>query len=248
MMGAALGGLDALVLPAVSPGFWPLISMGAILGGTMRAPLTALMFGLELTHDINALLPLAIGCATAHATTVLLMRRSILTEKIARHGHHIVREYVVDPFESMRVSDIMARPAQSVPASWTVRDVVTFFTASEAPRRHKSYPVTDAQGRVAGMVSRADALRWMLGEVAPERSLAEQLTGQELMTGYEDELVGHLADRMSATDTGRVPILARENGALVGLVARRDLLRVRASARRHEHEREALIRWLPRRL
>jgi CBS domain-containing protein len=97
------------------------------------------------------------------------------------------------------------------------------------------------------MVSRADALRWMLGEVAPERLLSEQLAGQELMTGYEDELVGHLADRMSATDTGRVPILARGTGALVGLVARRDLLRVRANARRQEHEREALIRVLPRR-
>ncbi len=248
MMGGVIGALFGGVVSPGDTGVWALVGMASMMGGTMRAPLTSLMFGLELTHDINALLPLAIGCATAHATTVLLLKRSILTEKIARRGHHIVREYVVDPFETMRVSDIMARPAESVPLSWTVRDVVTFFTASEAPRRHKSYPVTDAQGRVAGMVSRADALRWMLGEVAPERSLAEQLAGQELMTGYEDELVGHLADRMSATDTGRVPILERGSGALVGLVARRDLLRVRASARRHEHEREALIRVLPRRV
>ncbi|HEY8052165.1 MAG: chloride channel protein [Steroidobacterales bacterium] len=247
MMGGVIGALFGVVVSPGDTGIWALVGMAAMMGGTMRAPLTALMFGLELTHDINALMPLAVGCATAHATTVLLMKRSILTEKIARRGHHIVREYVVDPFETMRVSDIMAKPAESVPASWTVRDVVTFFTADEAPRRHKSYPVTDGEGHVIGIVSRADTLRWMLGEVAPERSLADQLAGQELMTGYEDELVGHLADRMAATDTGRVPILARANGALVGLVARRDLLRVRASARRHEHEREALIRVLPRR-
>jgi len=158
-----------------------------------------------------------------------------------------VREYVVDPFETMRVADIMARPAEALPASWTVRDVVTFFTAADTPRRHKSYPVTDRAGRLIGMVSRADALRWMLGEVAPQRLLEEQLAGQELMTGYTDELVGHLADRMSATGTGRVPILERASGRLVGLVARRDLLRVRSHARRHEHEREAMIRVLPRR-
>jgi CBS domain-containing protein len=221
--------------------------MAAMMGGTMRAPLTAMMFGLELTHDINAMLPLVIGCATAHTTTVLLLKRSILTEKIARRGHHIVREYVVDPFETMRVADIMASPAETLPASWTVRDVVTFFTAPDAPRRHKSYPVTDRGGNVVGMVSRADALRWMLGEVAPERTLSQQLAGQELMTAYGDEPVGHLADRMSATDTGRVPILERSSGRLVGLVARRDLLRVRAHAIRHEREREALIRVLPRR-
>jgi chloride channel protein, CIC family len=64
---------------------------------------------------------------------------------------------------------------------------------------------------------------------------------------YGDGLVGHLADRMSATDAGRVPILERSSGAPVGLVARRDLLRVRARTVRHEHERKALIRVLPRR-
>ncbi|HET7757976.1 MAG TPA: chloride channel protein, partial [Steroidobacteraceae bacterium] len=247
IMGGVIGSLFGGVATPADTGIWALVGMAAMMGGTMRAPLTAMMFGLELTHDMSAILPLAIGCATAHTTTVLLLKRSILTEKIARRGHHIVREYVVDPFETMRVADIMAHPAEALPASWTVRDVVTYFTAPRAPRRHKSYPVTDPQGRVIGMVSRADALRWMLGETAPERTLAEQLAGQELMFGYEDELVGHLADRMSATDTGRVPILERASGALVGLVARRDLLRVRANVRRHEHEREALIRVLPRR-
>jgi chloride channel protein, CIC family len=247
IMGGAIGSVFGGFVSPAETGIWALVGMAAMMGGTMRAPLTAMMFGLELTHDINAMLPLVIGCATAHTTTVLLLKRSILTEKVARRGHHIVREYVVDPFETMRVADIMASPAEALPASWTVRDVVSFFTAPNAPRRHKSYPVTDRNRRVVGMVSRADALRWMLGESPPQRTLAEQLAGQELMVGYEDELVGHLADRMTATDTGRVPILARDTAELVGLVARRDLLRVRASARRHEHEREALIRVLPRR-
>ena len=66
----------------VSPGdtgMWALVGMAAMMGGTMRSPLTAMMFGLELTHDLNALLPLAyIGCAAAHLTTVLLLKRSIL--------------------------------------------------------------------------------------------------------------------------------------------------------------------------
>jgi CBS domain-containing protein len=247
MMGGVVGALFGALVSPGDTGLWALVGMAAMMGGTMRAPLTAMMFGLELTHDIQAMLPLVIGCASAHTTTVLLLKRSILTEKIARRGHHIVREYVVDPFETMRVADIMARPAESVPASWTVRDVVTFFTAPDAPRRHKSYPVTDRAGRVVGMVSRADALSWMLGDVAPERTLSEQLAGQELITAYRDELVGHLADRMSSTDIGRVPILERASGRLVGLVARRDLLRVRSQAIRHEHEREALIKVLPRR-
>jgi H+/Cl- antiporter ClcA len=246
IMGGVVGSLFGAVVSPGETGMWALVGMASMMGGTMRAPLTSMMFGLELTHDLNAMLPLAIGCAAAHATTVLLLKRSILTEKVARRGHHITREYVIDPFETIRVIDIMARPAESLPAAWTVAQTLTFFTAPDAPRRHKSYPVVDAAGKVLGMVSRADALRWLGDADAQEKLLREQVAGQELVVGYDDELAGHLADRMAATDIGRVPILSRSSGALVGLVARRDLLRVRSNIMRNEHEREALIRVLPR--
>jgi CBS domain-containing protein len=211
----------------------------------MRSPLTAMMFGIELTHDINSMLPLAIGCATAHATTVLLMKRSILTEKVARRGHHVVREYVVDPFETMRISDIMARPVDTLPSTLTVREAIEFFTGPDASQRHKSYPVVGAGGRLTAVVSRADALQWLLDKKETDTPLGEQLAGQDIVISYEDELVGRLADRMAETGKGRIPIINRQSGALVGLVARRDLLRVRANMIRHEQEREKLIRLLP---
>ena len=252
IMGGVLGSLFGALCgvqfsPGSDTGMWALIGMGAMMGGTMRSPLTALMFGLELTHDMNSLLPLAIGCVAAHLTTVLLLKRSILTEKIARRGHHITREYVVDPFETVRVADIMAQPAEALPADWTVGETLTFFTAPDAPRRHKSYPVIDRDGRVLGMVSRADALRWLRDEHSLTGLLREQIAGQELVVAYDDELAGQLADRMTSSDVGRVPIVNRQSGSLVGLVARRDLLRVRTNMVRHEREREALIRVLPRR-
>src|SRR5919202_104807 len=78
MIGGALGGLEARVLPWEGIGFWPLISMGAILGGTMRSPLTGVIFALELTHDMTVMLPLLIACMVGHAYTVLVLRRSIL--------------------------------------------------------------------------------------------------------------------------------------------------------------------------
>src|SRR5260370_907322 len=97
MMGGALGGLEAAVLPFEGVGFWPLVSMGAILGGTMRSPFTGIVFALELTHDVNMLLPLLVAVAIAHGFTVLMLPRSILTEKVARRGFHVSREYAVDP-------------------------------------------------------------------------------------------------------------------------------------------------------
>src|SRR6185369_1805230 len=95
MMGGALGGVEARFLPALGPGFWPLVSMGAILGGSLRSPLTGVLFSLELTHDVNMMLPLLVAVCVAHGLTVLVMRRSILTEKIARRGYHLSREYSI---------------------------------------------------------------------------------------------------------------------------------------------------------
>ena len=88
-----LAALEARFLPWEGAGFWPLVSMGAILGGTMRSPFTGVVFAFELTHDVNMLLPLLVAVTIAHAFTVLVLRRSILTEKIARRGYHLSREY-----------------------------------------------------------------------------------------------------------------------------------------------------------
>jgi len=241
IMGGVLGELCGAAFPLGDAPLWALIGMAAMMGGTMRAPLTALVFALELTHDFGAMVPLAIASTTAYATTVLLLKRSILTEKVARRGYHITREYSVDAFELMLVRDIMARPADTLPASLSIDAAVQFFTAPDAPRRHKSYPVLDASGRLIGMVSRADALRWLRQPPRTARTLAE-VCDRELVMAYDDEPVARVVDRMNATQVGRIPVLRRADRALVGLVARRDLLRVRSSVSGSERDRAALIR------
>lgn len=241
IMGGALGALFGGVMPDGDIGLWSLIGMAAMMGGTMRSPLTAIIFAVELTHNFGALLPLAIGCTMAHATTVPLLRRSILTEKVARRGHHVMREYIVDPFETMRVADIMAKPVDTLPAEMPIEDVIAFFTAPDAPKRHKSYPVIDRAAGLVGIVARADVLRWTREGWPAGETLADILDERDCVTGFSDELVGQLADRMAEADVGRVPILRRADGTVIGLVARRDLLRVRATAVTHERKREALI-------
>ena len=136
----------------------------------------------------------------------------------------------------------MARPVDTLSAEMMINDVVAFFTAPDVPQRHKSYPVLDEAGALIGMVARADVLRWTMSGWAAGTQLRDALGEQEIVTGYEDELVGPLADRMAATDVGRVPILRRNDDNVVGLVARRDLLRVRADVLRHERERDVLLR------
>src|SRR5215470_13376671 len=128
--------------------------MGAILGGTMRAPFTAILFALELTHDINVLLPLLVAAILAHATTVLLLKRSILTEKVARRGFHLSREYAIDPLEILFVREVMRTKLVALPAEATVEDLRHTLVREPAQRGQHLYPVVDSEKRVKGVITR----------------------------------------------------------------------------------------------
>jgi H+/Cl- antiporter ClcA len=236
IIGGALGFLEGQVLPG-GGGFWALIGMAAMMGGTMRAPLTGALFAFELTGDSKALLPLLVATGAAYGLTVLALKRSILTEKVARRGHHVSREYTVDPLQQAWVSEIMVSPVATLPGAMPIEKAVAFFTAEEAPR-HKSYPVLDDEDRVVGMASRGDVLRWMKERGHGRQTLGDLVSKTPLVSGSPDELVWRLVDRMVAEDVGRVPIIDAE-GHLLGLVARKDLLAVRARLRGMEEERSS---------
>ncbi len=239
ILGGALGALEGSFLPGGS-GFWALLGMAATMGGTMRAPLTGALFAVELTGDLHALPALLAATGAAYAVTVLILKRSILTEKIARRGHHLTREYSTDPFELMRVSDIMVIDVDSLPATLGLDEVIAFFTAPEP--RHRSYPVIDAERHLVGLVHRADVLRWMEARPDASASLLDLISDRGPIVGWPEEMVGSLADRMATHDIGRAPIIDAV-GRLVGLVSRKDILRVRAEARASEQERNVYLRW-----
>ncbi|MCE7901736.1 MAG: CBS domain-containing protein [Gammaproteobacteria bacterium PRO9] len=243
IIGGALGALVGTVISPAHAALFALLGMASMMGGTMRSPLTATIFALELTGSPDVLLPLITACTAAHAVTILILDRSILTERIARRGHHIFREYGIDPFETTRVGDIMIRAVDTLPAELTVDEVVKYFT--ERDDRHKAYPVIDGNRQLVGIVSRGDVLRWMVDEETWPTPLADAVTERDFVVGSADEMVGHLADRMARADVGRVPIVDAD-GRLIGLVARKDLLDARAGLRSQESDRTAPLRRRPR--
>lgn len=118
MIGGAVGALAGHLGHASSEGqaFWALIGMGAMLAGSLGVPMTAILFSLELTNCLAALVPLTMGCVAAYLVTALLMPRSILTEKLSRRGYHLTREYGIDPLEIVIVRDLMSPISQPVPS------------------------------------------------------------------------------------------------------------------------------------
>lgn len=237
IIGGAAGWLMGLALPG-NPGFWALLGMAAMLGGTMRAPLTGALFAVELTGEVRLMVPLLTATVAAYAVTVLLMKRSILTEKIARRGQHISREYTVDPYQLMRVSEVMIHDVDVLTADSTIGEaIITLGTG-----KHRIYPVVDAKGRPVGLVTRADALLWRVESGHTTSLLGERVSDASLAVVYPNDVVTHVVDVMLATDKGRIPVVDPQTGILVGLVTRKDLLQVRVSVARSESERESFFR------
>jgi CIC family chloride channel protein len=221
IMGGALGSLEAGWLTVGDAGLWATISMAAMMGGTMRSPLTAVAFMLELTDDIRVLPGLLIACAAAHAVTVLIMRRSILTEKVARRGYHVMREYIVNPLARIRVADVMERDAPTLPANQKLDVILRGLAAhDQVLGRRYAWPLLDSEGRLAGIVTRGDLVRMIERDESGEMTLLEAGSNKPIVT-YPDELLEQAVDKMVRHDIGRLPVVQRSDPKqLVGYLGR----------------------------
>ncbi len=244
LMGGALGGIEARFLPVEGTGFWPLVSMGAILGGTMRSPFTGIVFAVELTHDVNMLLPLLVAATIAHAFTVLALRRSILTEKVVRRGYHLSREYAIDPLEILFVREVMRPSVTALPADLPLAGLARWLEG--AGRRERIYPVIDAERRLLGVVRRG-ALRTFLREHGDGRDRPLSAVVEPVpIVAHPDEPLRAVAYRMAETGLTRFPVVERGVARrLLGIVALRDLLEARVRDLEAERRRERVLPLRP---
>ncbi|WP_340267259.1 chloride channel protein [Sphingobium mellinum] len=237
ILGGAAGFLLGQFLPG-DPGFWAMIGMAGVMSGAMRAPMTGAIFAVELTGQFNAI-PCTIAAAgSAYAISVLLMRRSILTEKIARRGRHILQEYTVDPLDLLQASQIMTRDPATLPGSMSVEAAVAYFATQAA---HRSYPVIDPQGRLLGLVSRTDALRWQIDRNRDQTSLADAVSDAAQPVAYPDTPSGVVADLIIESGIGRIPIIDPGSRHVLGILSRQDLLKTRSANRRAEVGRSRYV-------
>jgi CBS domain-containing protein len=244
MMGGALGGLEAMFLPAEGAGFWPLISMAAVMGGTMRAPLMAIIFAFELTHDANSLLPLLIASLMSYSVTVLTLKRSILTEKVARRGYHLSSEYSVDPLEILFVREVMRTNVVALPASGKLADVLDLLRVdADHPQEQRLLPVVDAEGQLVGVLTRADMREAIAsGGDTALRSMLRDIVRRETIETAPNEPLRAAVYRMAERGVTRMPVVERETGKFVGLIALDDMLKGRSRHLEEERRRDRPLR------
>jgi CBS domain-containing protein len=246
MVGGALGAVEAHIFPAVAPGFWPLVGLAGVLGGVMRSPLTGVVFAIELTGRLDAMLPLLVAASAAYAVSVLTLKRSVLTEKIARRGYHLTREYDVDPLEVLFVREVMSTDVVTFLNGESVAEVTATFVRGrrqlrDRQHRQRLYPVIDAAGVLRGVISRRDILDQALSD-APTATVVDELMVTDPVIAHPDETLRTLSYRMASSGVTRMPVVERSTGRVVGLVSLRQLLEGRLKDLREERDAEQVIR------
>ncbi len=235
IMGGALGAFVGSWIPVGDVGLWALIGMAAMMGGTMRSPLTAMVFAVELTRDFNLFPALLAGAVAALGVTVLLMKRSILTEKLARRGHHITREYSIDLFEFARVREVMDTDVPVIPATMKLSELSDLIAQGDARlNRRQGTLIVDAHGRLAGIITRGDIVRALRSD-RPEAITVAQAGSTDLIVAFPDEPLHVALSNMLARGVGRLPVVdPQDPKKIVGYLGRAAIL----SARMKIHEEE----------
>ncbi|KVH48639.1 chloride channel protein [Burkholderia diffusa] len=224
MLGAGLGTVLSPVLPGGDPALWPLVCMAATLGATLGAPLTAIVFAFGLTHDANALLPLLAATLVAHGLATVVMKRSIMTEKIARRGYHIYREYGVDPLERHDVAEVMtsADALVAIDGATTLDAVESQYFGVK--QTHRAYPVVQ-NGRLLGVVDRA-LLDTQRAQAGPGAVLASAFADRAPAVAQAHETCRVVASRLAMLGLERLPVVDDPQSLrLIGIVSRSDLIK-----------------------
>ena len=230
MIGGGVGALVGAYLPGGDERLWPLVGMAAIMGGTMCSPLTGALFALELTLDIKALPAPLLASGVAYGFSVLVMKRSILTEKVARRGYHITREYSVDPLERVAVREVMTTEVVAIPANTPVKKVLDDYFLGGGHAAHQAYPVINFAGKLLGVITRRNLLEdWLSVKLlnakddAPAKDLiiAFDLIHRDPITILPWESCRTAAERMAAHGVGRLPVTSPDApDTVIGMIMR----------------------------
>lgn len=239
MLGAAIGAIVGHALPGATPGAWALVGLSGALAGVTRSPFTAIVFAFELTYDSHILLALLVTATLAHLVSVLVLKRSILTEKVARRGFHVMREYSVDPLEAVFVREVMDTEVYCVDPESRISDVYGALEEGSTERRQRLYPVMDNQRRMLGVLAWSDVIVGKEDQFKQVREVMSEIP----VTAYADEILRVVADRMAASGVGVIPVVDRSDPALLdGLVTQFDLSKAREKLLVEERHVERVLK------
>jgi len=200
-----------------------LVGMAALFAGASRAILTSIVFAMETTMQESTLLPLIAGCSTAYLVSFILMRSTIMTEKIKRRGIEMPESYRPDMLELRRVFEIMS-PIEStlftVSESLSVRDARESVSKEGVENEDRSILVV-SDTELLGFVDK----KALFQESDNDRKVSELISGK-CYAVYSDKALSTALELMLRKKQHLLAVVDRESKKMTGVVTERDILAV----------------------
>jgi CBS domain-containing protein len=195
--------------------------MAAMFAGASRALLTSIVFAFETTRQPMGLLPLLAGCSAAYLVSLLRMKHTIMTERLARRGTPVRTDYAADYLDQLLVRDHAARPVVMLRGEQTLAEVRRWMAEGAGGASHQGFPVLDRTDTLIGVVTRRDLTDPKAGEEATVASVIKRPP----VIIFEDNTLRQAADHMVRARVGRLPVVSRKAPRRVtGILSRSDLL------------------------
>ncbi len=225
-VGAVLGAAAAWALPSagIDVRVAALVGMAALFAGASRALLASVVFAFETTRQPMSLLPLLGGCTAAFLLSAMLMRHSIMTEKIARRGARVVSDYVADFLDRVRVADVAMAPVIVVRAEDALERVRAWMATHAVGSAPQGFPVVDDDDRLVGVVTRRDVF-----DRNTAATTVREVVKRPAVVVFDDSSLREAADHMASENVGRLPVVTRDDPSrVIGIITRSDIIAVHA--------------------
>jgi len=239
-VGSVLTSLAIIVAPGLGLDvrIGALVGMAAMFAGASRALLASCVFAFEITRQPLGLLPLLGGCTAAYLVSLLGMKNSIMTERIARRGARVLGDYAADFLGQVLVRDCASTKVVTLAADEPLSVARAFL---ESGATHTGFPVVDDKGECIGVVTRKDLLeddaRADPNKVDDRR--VRDMVKRPPVVIYDDSSAREATDHMIIEAVGRLPVVTRKEPAkVIAILTRSDV--IRAHRRRIEEEKDRM--------
>jgi CIC family chloride channel protein len=223
MAGGFFGILVHTLFPTItaSPGAYSIVGMGAVVAATTHGPLAAILILFEMTGDYKIILPLMFSCIVGTIAGSQMLKDSIYTLKLARRGIDIKEGKEVNILKSIHVEEIMSHRVETIPegcALVTMADII-------AKSKFNSFPVLDADNRLAGILSFNDYSEAIFDDDLKHLIVARDLATSDVVTVSANDNLYTALEKISRKDFTTLPVVSEnDSGQLVGIISRRDII------------------------
>jgi CIC family chloride channel protein len=203
--------------------------MGAILAGTIQAPITAILMIFEMTRDYEIIVPLMSACAASALVSSLLQEGSIFTEPMRRRGIRLPRAFTPTWMRQPKVWTVLEPDVAAISPVERFQNVVDHLLM--APEGHDQVYVTSQEGTYLGSISLHEIKRYFRETQHLDSVIAADIVNPSAPFVYADDPLSRAIELLSTTSAEYLPVLTDPVARrLVGTVSKRSLLAAYSAA------------------